>query len=336
MDYLKTDINGGMPFDLDDLRFEANAIRETFDNIGKGLSNSFEGVILWGCDLSLGTPFYTCSEGAVFLKGEVFRVNTHSFTPSTQGTAKNYWEIIETADPDGDEVFEDTVTNSTYKKRRVELRSPELVARTTQAEFGQTPKFENIFTTRAQLSSEVLLLNSSINGVDSALRNELNSEVSSIENRLLDMKKRLFNFGMRNFDCRSVTDLANTFTRPSLMLPAINGAMRGGRSDFFNNDRLRLEPAGWYRVTFKAQSRPDSNDWVRLTSALGFTIFSGDFEIDNPNNAYVSTHNRTVELTIENFDNDNIQFVAFEIKDELNVLIEVEQITEETLTGPSI
>ena len=94
-----------------------------------------------------------------------------------------------------------------------------------------------------------------------------------------------------------------------------------------------MQPSRWYRIVCKAQLRPADNDWIRFVSAGGFTIFSGDFDFDSPNNTYVSTQNRTVELTIQNFDNDNVQLLAFQIQEELNVLIEVTELSNTSLSS---
>lgn len=330
MDYLKTNQNGGMPFDLDDLRWESDAVRAVFEMIGEGLRNSSQGFIVWGCSINSGSPDIL-NEGAVYLNGEFYHVPAQIVTEAAAGYNSNYWQVSETADPSGDEVFEDTVTRSTYMKRTANLVNPDVTPRTNQITFGNTPSLASIWATRARLAADVATLNAAISSGDQLIQTNLNAEVASLDGRLVDTNKRLFNFGFRNFDCRSVSDLGDTFTRPSLMTPSIVGTARG-RTDFFNGDQIRLYPDAWYRIVFKSQLRPDSNDWVRIRGSAGNFNFSGDFDEDLPNNAYVSTHSRTVEITIQST-NENIMFLPIEIKDELNVLVEITQLNPEALSS---
>lgn len=123
MNKLKTDINGGMPLELDDIRWEQAAVREAFYGLisafGITAPLSFK---LSGCDVSItgGGADYACAAGYICLEGEVCAVDSHSVTinPVNQMAV---FQLEVTYDPSGEETFEDTSVNDTYEIRKAKL-----------------------------------------------------------------------------------------------------------------------------------------------------------------------------------------------------------------------
>lgn len=81
MDKLKTDINGGFPLTLDDLRFEQDAIRGAFRGLLNGFKGSIDTFIISGVNVtSAGGISWNVSEGWVCFKGEICKVDAHVAT----------------------------------------------------------------------------------------------------------------------------------------------------------------------------------------------------------------------------------------------------------------
>ena len=107
---------GGWPLELDDFEFEQNGLDDAFEGITGifGVADD-DGYILSGA-LQSGSPTVSVTAGFFVLNGEVFAVPAHTYEVAGGGET-SFWQIQDTADPAGDEIFEDTVTRSTYRKR---------------------------------------------------------------------------------------------------------------------------------------------------------------------------------------------------------------------------
>lgn len=114
MNNLKTTALGGFPFQLDDLRWINDGIREAFrgliDLYGVSATNTF---ILSGCEVS-GT---TVNPGFVAFGGEIMYYPGGSIA----GYTIPYWDVNVTYDGAGTKVFSDASTHETYEVRRAVL-----------------------------------------------------------------------------------------------------------------------------------------------------------------------------------------------------------------------
>lgn len=122
MNFLKTDINGGFPFVLDDLRFADASIRKALTDLVIGLNGGGLDCIVLGVEVTGPGALQDVSAGLLLVDGELIQVDAH-----TVGTIDiaDYQKItiVETADAAGNKTFEDTNVHDTYIKRRVVLEA---------------------------------------------------------------------------------------------------------------------------------------------------------------------------------------------------------------------
>jgi len=121
MNKLLTEINGGFPFSLNDLRWQDDAYRLALTDICRGLSanTSAQDFILFGCGLTLHntqSPYYSVDEGAVFHAGEVYHVYPHNIPWVTN--QEPYITFPKTYDPTGNVIFSDSSTHNVYEIRK--------------------------------------------------------------------------------------------------------------------------------------------------------------------------------------------------------------------------
>ena len=132
MDKLITTNNGGMPFDLDDIRWLEKGINDSFKAIGRGLANSNTDVfVLFGCELSDGGSSFSLASGAIWALDEFWIVDAHTvakLSPSatTGGSNSYYLKQVIAYDATGSETFESGIVIDTYQKRRLELTNSEI------------------------------------------------------------------------------------------------------------------------------------------------------------------------------------------------------------------
>ncbi|HLP51245.1 MAG TPA: hypothetical protein VK154_10205 [Chitinophagales bacterium] len=121
MNRLKTTDNGGFPLELDDLRWQEEAVRDAF----KGLTSFLErdNIILSGVAISgLGTANTTWTEGYVLINGEVCKVDAPTIPLNTVNQAfSTYIEVVVEYDANGLETFENNVAYDTYEKRKATI-----------------------------------------------------------------------------------------------------------------------------------------------------------------------------------------------------------------------
>lgn len=147
MNLLQTNYNGKMPLELDDIRWEQDAVRDAF----YGLISAFgidpiDSFKLSGCDVTISGSTYNCTEGYICLNGEVLKVDAHSisFNPVTQQGA---FKLDVSYDPAGLEVFEDSSSHETYEVRKGKLEAITIVVpNTTRMLYNAQTIYEVVVT----------------------------------------------------------------------------------------------------------------------------------------------------------------------------------------------
>jgi hypothetical protein len=119
MNKLQTNYNGGFPFDLDDIRFEQNAIREAFKGMLSALSIPVEtNGILSGCE-SDGTDV---TAGFVVIDHEILYFPGSVLPGITPGPGKlHHFRLSVSYDSNGLETFENGSSHDTWEIRTAEL-----------------------------------------------------------------------------------------------------------------------------------------------------------------------------------------------------------------------
>lgn len=119
MDKLKSDINGGFPFTLDDLRWAEQSVRNAFTHFWYAFAtNPTDSFVLQGCTMPDTDPGTTVSAGYIWLYGEICRVESHTI-PS--GVGQVYWDFVVTYDATGNKTFADSSTHDTYEIRKAKV-----------------------------------------------------------------------------------------------------------------------------------------------------------------------------------------------------------------------
>lgn len=121
MNKLETNYNGGMPFDLDDIRFMQDSWRQGFKAMNfikeQDSITTINNVILNPLAYTGAAP-WTSVENFIIHDGEVWWIPSQTVTTLSSNT----WLVFsETNDPAGSDIFEDTTTNETYKVRQVQI-----------------------------------------------------------------------------------------------------------------------------------------------------------------------------------------------------------------------
>lgn len=117
MNRLLTNINGGFPYRLDDIRWEQDAYRLAFADLCKSIGLNF---ILYGCEVTDGGTTWNVSEGAVVLNGEICHFTAGNITKHP--VLKDiYLKLAISYDPSGTKTFLDTTSNDTYQIRKATL-----------------------------------------------------------------------------------------------------------------------------------------------------------------------------------------------------------------------
>ena len=121
--FITTD-NGGLPLQLDDLRFIDDSVR----NALKGILSAYgidpaDSFILSGCAVTsgFGGVVWDVAAGYISLDGEVLEVTAHSITKTLLPGEKHVWRILTTNDPAGLKTFQSTVSYNTYQIRQAEV-----------------------------------------------------------------------------------------------------------------------------------------------------------------------------------------------------------------------
>jgi len=124
MNRLKTNINGGFPLALDDIRYNDDAYRHAFANLLKVFAfpvSDNPNFVVNGCERQNETSTYCeVTDGYVWIQDELIRVDAHSLTLSTPGDS---WGLKKqtTFDSAGNKVFFNGTSHQTYEKNRAVL-----------------------------------------------------------------------------------------------------------------------------------------------------------------------------------------------------------------------
>lgn len=122
MNKLITTDNGGFPFQLDDLRFVDDSVR----NVLKGIMSAYgiaadESFILSGSGSTLNGGNYDIATGYISLDGEILEVEAHSITTTLAPGEFHVWKLKTANDPAGLKTFESTISFDTYEVRQAEV-----------------------------------------------------------------------------------------------------------------------------------------------------------------------------------------------------------------------
>jgi len=122
MDKIKADDTGGFPLVLDDLDFLQKAFFGAFKGIGSMAGKELtaaQGFIISGCERTVPGGVTNIAAGFIYLQGEVYQVDAHTFTEVPTNT--EHWVVLETNDPNGLKIFQDTTSKQTYKVRKAQV-----------------------------------------------------------------------------------------------------------------------------------------------------------------------------------------------------------------------
>lgn len=117
MNKLLTNITGGFPFTLDDLRFQDDATRLAIADSIKTIAGDGP-VILYGCGLTIAGTTVSVSEGAILWQGEIWHVFPHNYAVPNPMPEAPHWNFITANDAAGSKVFEDGQTHQVYQVRK--------------------------------------------------------------------------------------------------------------------------------------------------------------------------------------------------------------------------
>lgn len=117
MNKLLTNITGGFPFTLDDLRFQDDANRLAIADAIKTIAGDGP-VVLHGCDLTVAGVTVSVSEGAIFWQGEIWHVSPHNYAAPDPMPEAPLWNFVTANDAAGSKVFEDGLTHQVYQVRK--------------------------------------------------------------------------------------------------------------------------------------------------------------------------------------------------------------------------
>lgn len=119
MNKLITNIEGQMPFVLDDIRWFADGIYDAFANLIETLGGN---MILFGCETSPSGNNYEVSAGALALDGEIYKVDAHTaIGESGAGYADWYFVPDISYSAEGTKTFGNGTIHETYEIRKAKL-----------------------------------------------------------------------------------------------------------------------------------------------------------------------------------------------------------------------
>ncbi len=122
MNKLLTNINGGFPFVLDDLRFNDAAYRDAFKAVMKAFDiNGTDRFIIAGCEVTSNLTTHNIAPGWIYYDGEIYAVDAQSIQIQVGPGAGYYFEPIITYDPAGNKTFEDGTQHDTYEVRKAKV-----------------------------------------------------------------------------------------------------------------------------------------------------------------------------------------------------------------------
>ena len=105
MNKLLSNINGGIDFTWDDIRWEQDAVREAFAGLLSAFGNDPKGFIISGCERHVGPTTITWSAGWIFLNGEILKILSGSMS-GLVNSDWTYFDVEITYDTSGTEILE--------------------------------------------------------------------------------------------------------------------------------------------------------------------------------------------------------------------------------------
>jgi len=122
MNKLLTNINGGFPFVLDDIRFNDAAYRDAFKAVMKAFDiNGTDRFIITGCEVASTLTTHNIAPGWIYYDGEIYAVDAQSITIQVGPGSGYYFAPIVTYDPAGNKTFEDGTQHDTYEVRKAKV-----------------------------------------------------------------------------------------------------------------------------------------------------------------------------------------------------------------------
>ncbi|MBK9292551.1 MAG: hypothetical protein IPM52_13145 [Bacteroidetes bacterium] len=122
MDRLKLDLSGGMPLNLDDLHFEASALRSALSDIVKSLYPGNLAVVLHGCELNQTPTGISVGAGAIFYNDEIWPVAQHHLTVPLPLPDEPMWVFSSQPGPHGTKTFFNGEVHNVHELRRCMMK----------------------------------------------------------------------------------------------------------------------------------------------------------------------------------------------------------------------
>lgn len=122
MDRLKLELPGGMPLNLDDLHFEAIALRSALSDIVKSLYPGNIAIIMHGCEVSQTQTGLLVGAGAIFYNDEIWPVAQHHLTVPLPLHDEPFWVFSTQPGPCGTKTFFNGEVHNVHELRRCTMK----------------------------------------------------------------------------------------------------------------------------------------------------------------------------------------------------------------------
>ena len=236
MNKLKTTGNGGFPFDLNDLRFEQDAVRDAFygflSGIGVAAVDSF---ILSGCAVTDNGSYYSVAAGYISLNGEILRVEAHNYNKT--GGHTYYWLLDVTYDPDGNEAFENGSSYDTYEVRRGKLTSSVSPTAGTYLPMAAKTLMQKIYDLAAKtaddaLAASIAAVNSALTASIAALNTSTSASIGSLNSSISAINTAINTLNTTvGGHATSISTLNSSVSTINSQIATINGAWASSAID---------------------------------------------------------------------------------------------------------
>lgn len=120
MKHLITDIDGGFPLVLDDIRWLKSSYEDIAQMINYGLVGPNNPILYKPLSLSVSGTTTTVTDGILLLNNELLHVTPHSFDNSK---TYKWFELSEVFEASGSKIFQDSSVHDTYMIRYVKIVS---------------------------------------------------------------------------------------------------------------------------------------------------------------------------------------------------------------------
>lgn len=120
MKKLITNINGGMPDLLDNIRWMEAGMVEAIESICKGLAMGHNSYKVFGAEVTRNGTSVSVGKGVIYHNGEIFNVEPASFTAPVENVL--YWGRVNSYHPSGNLIFQNGQQHDVYLERRMVLK----------------------------------------------------------------------------------------------------------------------------------------------------------------------------------------------------------------------